>query len=110
MLIFLFLNFLDNLAYKRKTYGSSTYSSEYSPGYAVDGVIAAVDENDPLVSHTLELEKQFWMVDLGDMYDIQWIELYNRQNNRKSLFTQQPILSCAINIYLRCGVYYKPLT
>jgi len=81
------------LAYKRKTYGSSTYSSKYSPGYAVDGVIAAVDTAaDHLVTHTQDREKQFWMIDLGDTYNIQWIELYNRQNNRKSLFTQQPIL------------------
>jgi len=97
MIIFLFLNFLDNLAYRKATHESSTYSG-YSPSYAVDGVIAAVDISDPLVTHTLELEKQFWMVDLGDTYNIQWIELYNRQNNRKYLFTQQPILSCAINI------------
>jgi len=109
MLIFLFLKSLDNLAYKRKTYESSTYSG-HSSSYAVDGVIAAVDLNDPLVTHTQNLEKQFWMVDLGDTYDIQWIELYNRQNNRKFLFTQQPILLCTINIYLRCGVYHKPLT
>jgi len=93
MLIFFFLNFLDNLAFRKTTHESSTFNG-YCPCYAVDGVIAAVDINDPLVTHTLELEKQFWMVDLGDTYDIQWIELYNRQNNRKYLFTQQ----CAINI------------
>jgi len=87
------------LAYKRKTYGSRTFSSEYSPSYAVDGVIAAVDKSDPFVSHTQNSGNQFWMVDLGDTYNIQWIELYNRQNNRKSLFTQQPLLSCAINIW-----------
>jgi len=92
------LNFLDNLAYSKTTYESSTFSSEYYPNYAVDGVLAAVDENDPLVSHTQNSGKQFWMVDLGDTYDIQWIELYNRQNNRKFLFTQRPILSCAIKI------------
>jgi len=97
MLIFLFLNFLDNLAYRKATHESSSYIG-HSPGYAVDGVIAAVNTNDPLVSHTLELEEQFWMVDLGDTYDIQWIELYNRQNNRKYLFTQQPLLLHAINI------------
>jgi len=96
MLIFRFLNFLDNLAYRKTTHESSTYSGHF-PSYAVDGVIAAVDENDPLVTHTQDQENQFWMVDLGDTYDIQWIELYNRQNNRKSLFTQQRILSCAIN-------------
>jgi len=109
MLIFLFLKSLDNLAYKGKTHESSSYSG-HSSSYAVDGVIAALDTNDPLVSHTRELVKQFWMVDLGNTYDIQWIELYNRQNNRKFLFTQQPILSCTINIYLRRGVYHKPLT
>jgi len=94
MLIFQFFNFLDNLAYRKATHESSTYPSDgFSPSYAVDGVIAAVDRADYLVSHTQNLEKQFWMIDLGDTYDIQWIELYNRQNNRKSLFTQQPILS-----------------
>jgi len=73
------------LAYRKTTDESSTYSSEYSPSYAVDGVIAAADENDLLVTHTQDKEKQFWMVDLGNTYDIQWIELYNRQNNRKHL-------------------------
>jgi len=91
------LKSLDNLAYRKTTHESSTYSGHF-PGYAVDGVIAAVDTNDQLVSHTLYFENQFWMVDLGDTYDIQWIELYSRQNNRKYLFTQQPLLSCAINI------------
>jgi len=109
MLIFLVLNFLDNLAYRKATHESRTYSSEYSPRYAVDGVIAAVDKNDPLVSHTQDKEKQFWMVDLGDRYDIQWIELYNRQNNRKFLFTQQPLLSCAVNIWdVESTINYLP--
>jgi len=86
------------LAYRKTTHESSTYSG-HSPGYAVDGVIAAVDTADYLVSHTkVEGIKQFWMVDLGDTYDIQWIELYNRQNNRKYLSTQQPLLLHAINI------------
>jgi len=30
---------LDNLAYGKTTHESSTYSPEYSPSYAVDGVI-----------------------------------------------------------------------
>jgi len=99
MLIFLFLNFLDNLAYRKATHESRTFSVEgHSPSYAVDGVIAAVDTYDLLVSYTQDKEKQFWMVDLGDTYDIQWIELYNRQNNRKYLSTQQPLLLHAINI------------
>jgi len=78
---------LDNLAYGKTTAESSTQKG-YSPGYGVDGVIAAVDTSDPLVSHTEDKEKQFWMVNLGKAYDIQWIELYNRQNNRKYLFIQ----------------------
>jgi len=82
MIIFLFLNFIDNLAFRKTTHESSTYSG-HSPGYGVDGLIAADDILDLSVTHTEEKEKQFWMVDLGDTYDIQWIELYNRQNNRK---------------------------
>jgi len=38
LIIFLFLNFLDNLAFRKTTHESSTYSGR-SPGYAVDGVI-----------------------------------------------------------------------
>jgi len=38
LIIFLFLNFLDNLAFRKTTHESSTYS-RHSPGYAVDGVI-----------------------------------------------------------------------
>jgi len=88
------------LAYRKATHESSTFSVEgHSPGYAVDGVIAAVDTYDLLVSHTQDKEKQFWMVDLGDTYDIQWIELYNRQNNSTYLSTQQPLLLHAINIF-----------
>jgi len=57
-------NFLDNLAYGKATHKSSTYPSDgFSPSYAVDGVIAAVDRADYLVSHTQNLEKQFWMID-----------------------------------------------
>jgi len=78
------------LAYRKTTHESTTYSG-HSPSYAVDGVIAAVDTSDPLVSHTEDKEKQFWMVDLGDTYDIQWIELYNRQDNRKYLFIQHHV-------------------
>jgi len=78
---------LDNLAYGKTTAESRTQSG-YSPGYGVDGVIAAVNTIDPLVTHTQDKENQFWMVDLGDTYNIQWIELYNRQNNRKYLFIQ----------------------
>jgi len=72
------------LAYRKTPHESSTYSG-HSPNYAVDGVIAAVDTADYLVTHTKHLRKQFWMVDLGDTYDIQWMELYNRQGNRKYL-------------------------
>jgi len=75
------------LAYGKTTHESSTQSG-HSSRYAVDGVIAAVNTSDPLVSHTQNKEKQFWMVDLGDTYDIQWIELYNRQDNREYLFIQ----------------------
>jgi len=82
---FNFSYFLDNLAYRKATHESSTYDARL-PSIAVDGVIAAVDINDPFVSHTQNLEKQFWMVDLKDTYDIQWIELYNRQTHRKHLF------------------------
>jgi len=81
---------LDNLAYRKTTHESTTYSGHY-PGYAVDGVIAAVNINDPLVSHTKDKKKQFWMVDLGDTYNIQWIELYNRQGNRKYMFIQHHV-------------------
>jgi len=83
---FYFSYFLDNLAYNKTAHESSTYSVEgQSPNYAVDGVIAAVDTSDYLVSHTQDKKEQFWMVDLGDTYDIQWIELYNRQSSRKYL-------------------------
>jgi len=78
------------LAYGKTTDESSSYSGHY-PGYAVDGVIAAVNTSDPLVTHTQDKKEQFWMVDLGDTYDIQWIELYNRQDNRKYLFIQHHV-------------------
>jgi len=81
---------LDNLAYRKTTAESSTYSG-HSPSYGVDGLIAAVDTYDLLVTHTQNKKEQFWMVDLGDTYDIQWIELYNRQNNRKYLFIQHHV-------------------
>jgi len=84
---------LDNLAYGKTTDESSTYTAtdNHISSYAVDGVIAAVDLHDPLVTHTKNLEQQFWMVDLGDMYDIQWIELYNRQSNGKYMFIQHHV-------------------
>jgi len=82
---FNFSYFLDNLAYGKATRESSTYDARL-PSIAVDGVIAAVNTDDYLVTHTQNLEKQFWLVDLGDIYDIQWIELYNRRTHRKHLF------------------------
>jgi len=83
--IFNFSYFLDNLAYGKATHESSTYDTR-PPSIAVDGVIAAANTTDYLVTHTKNKEKQFWMIDIGGMYDVQWIELYNRQTHRKHLF------------------------
>jgi len=90
---YFFKYILDNLAYGKATDESSTYtaSDNHISRYAVDGVIAAVNTKDPLVSHTEDKEKQFWMVDLGDTYDIQWIELHNRQSNGKYMFIQHRV-------------------
>jgi len=49
---------LDNLAYGKTTHESSTQDG-HSPSYAVDGVIAALDESDPFVTHTQNSGKQY---------------------------------------------------
>jgi len=82
---FNFSYFLDNLAYGKATCESSTYDTR-PPSIAVDGVIAVADTTDYWVTHTKKKEKQFWMVDIGDQHNVQWIEFYNRQTHRKHLF------------------------
>ena len=65
--------FLDNIARNKDTKQSSDYGKDYKSGNAVNGNL-----ND--FTHTKDEINQWWMVDLGSIYDVTHIQLYNRRD------------------------------
>ena len=65
-----YLKITANLA-KGKTTSQKTSYSNYPARFAVNGNFADF-------SHTLEYKDQWWMVDLGRSYNVNFVRLYNR--------------------------------
>lgn len=61
-----------NIALGKLAYQSSTYET-YPASLAVDGVL---EEN---YSHTVEQSSQWWKVDLGEVYYVYRVRLWNRE-------------------------------
>lgn len=75
-LFFFTLSGQENLALGKNVRETSTYPGS-APGSAVDGNTDGNYTNGS-VSHTNEGTGEFWQVDLGKVYDIERIKLYNR--------------------------------
>lgn len=61
------------MAHGRPTYQSSTWSAQYPSSMAVDG-------NRKTIQHTDKQQNPYWVVDLGQMYSITSVEVYNEPN------------------------------
>lgn len=68
----------NNLAYKKATRQSTTFSPVYSSDKAVDGNLGGMIKNHPC-SHTSEVpQPPWWYVDLGTSYVIHSVRIVNR--------------------------------
>ena len=72
------LTALQNLALHRPTYQSSLYG-EGKPGRAVDGN-ADTNYDKKSCTHTQSVNGSWWMVDLGNEYNIHSVKITNRAN------------------------------
>lgn len=64
---------LREVAQGRRTYQSSLYDSKFPSKFAVDGRLGTIQ-------HTKKQYHPYWVVDLGTIYNIERVEIYNEPN------------------------------
>ncbi|XP_071133047.1 fucolectin-6-like [Mytilus edulis] len=74
-----------DVAHGKSTYQSSTWSPHYPSSMAVDG-------NPKTVQHADIQHNPYWVVDLGHMYSITSVEVYNKPQNKGERFRDVDIL------------------
>ncbi len=67
----------DNVALRKTTSASSRYAGNSNPETAVDG--NAAPRSYPSIFHGAQPNNDFWMVDLGQNYNIRRVVYYNRR-------------------------------
>ncbi|XP_076073062.1 fucolectin-6-like [Mytilus galloprovincialis] len=81
----LFTGIPKEVAHRKSTYQSSTWRPQFPSSMAVDGSLQTIQ-------HTDIQQNPYWVVDLGQMYSITSVEVYNEPNGNGERFRDVDIL------------------